>query len=463
MVFSGITFLCLFLPIFLVVYNFSKSVAIKNLVLLFFSLLFYAWGEPIWILAMLFSGITDYFHGRIINKYRGKWQAKGALVSSLVLNLGLLFLFKYSGFAVETINSVFQTGFPIPKFNLPLGISFYTFQTLSYTIDLYRGDTKYQKSIVSFLCYVTMFPQLVAGPIVRYQDIAPRLDDRKVTLSGFSEGIMRFAAGMMKKVLLANSAGAAAALLIGGDLSKGSVAGMWLGIAMFSFQIYFDFSGYSDMAIGLGKMIGFDFKENFNYPYIARSITDFWRRWHISLSTFFRDYVYIPLGGNRKRAILNLSIVWLLTGIWHGASWNFILWGVYYGIFLILEKYVLKNILEKLPAVLKHFYSLGIIVFGWAIFYFTDMSRLYAFIKAALGSGVPLVNFVAETTFLSNLWLIIILIIASTPLPKKVLRALENKWPTLSFGEPVMMVVSLFISFILLLGQTYNPFLYFRF
>ncbi|MDR1065012.1 MAG: MBOAT family protein [Oscillospiraceae bacterium] len=455
MVFSSLTFLCLFLPVFLAVY--FAVPRLRTVTLVAFSLVFYAFGEPVWVLALLFSSAVDYVNGLILAKYQSPGARKAALLSSLIINLGMLAAFKYSGFIIENINALFGAELPAPSFSLPLGISFYTFQTLSYTIDVYRGEVKAQRSFLAFLSYVTMFPQLVAGPIVRYADIEERLTQRKVSWEGFSRGATRFAVGLAKKVLLANPAGEAASVLFAG--SRMTALGSWLGILLFAFQIYFDFSGYSDMAIGLGHMIGFDFKENFRYPYIADSVTDFWRRWHISLSTFFRDYVYIPLGGNRRRQALNLLIVWFLTGLWHGASWNFILWGLYYGAALLAEKFLLKKVLSRLPRALKHLYSLFLILIGWAIFYFTDVSQLGAFFKAAFGGG-RLYDFRVESVFFSNIFLLAALIIASTPLPAKLAERLRARVPVL---EPVCNALLLALCFTMLVGQTYNPFLYFRF
>ena len=347
MVFSSLMFMCIFLPIVLIAYNLSKNLTYKNTVLIIASLFFYAWGEPIWVVLLIFSAFVDYINGRIIDKYYARAGATIALVSSLVINLGLLAMFKYSGFFIENINTFLHTSISNPNFKLPIGISFYTFQTLSYTIDMYRGKTRVQKSFLGFLAYVSMFPQLVAGPIVRYSTVASELNSRRVTADDFAYGVKRFTAGMCKKVMLANSSGAVASMVL--DSTRLTVASSWLGIIMYTFQIYFDFSGYSDMAIGLGRMLGFHFGENFEYPYISRSITEFWRRWHISLSTFFRDYVYIPLGGNRYHAIRNIFIVWLLTGLWHGASWNFIFWGLFYGVLLFIEKHCLKRNFKKFP------------------------------------------------------------------------------------------------------------------
>src|SRR6056297_3076471 len=326
MVFSSLFFLFLFLPLNLIIYNLVTSLKAKNLILIIFSLIFYAWGEPIWISLLIFSATIDYFNGKIIEKNRGNFKAKSTLAFSIFINISLLVFFKYYGFVVESINQTLNLTLTYKEFGLPIGISFYTFQTLSYTIDVYRGKVSSQKSYLKFLMFVSLFHQLVAGPIVRYKDIAKEIEYRTVSLSRFNKGILRFINGLGKKVIIANTAGNLAGFFLDGNIENLSVLGSWYGISLFAVQIYFDFSGYSDMAIGLGHMCGFTYRENFNYPYIAKSATDFWRRWHISLGSFFRDYVYIPLGGNKKRHILNLSIVWFLTGLWHGASWNFVLW-----------------------------------------------------------------------------------------------------------------------------------------
>lgn len=462
MIFSSLLFLCIFLPVVLGLYYASKNMVYKNIVLVISSLIFYAWGEPVWILALLFSAVIDYIHGRIIDKYFGKWQAKAALISSLVLNLGILMTFKYLGFFNSNINFIFKTHLPVNVFSLPLGISFYTFQTLSYTIDMYRGEIKVQRSLLKFMAYVSMFPQLVAGPIVRYIDIEKQIDNRTVTKEKFAQGIIRFAQGLFKKVIFANSAGKVATMFLDGNLSELSALGAWIGIIMYTFQIYFDFSGYSDMAIGLGKFFGFDFLENFNYPYMSKSVTEFWRRWHISLSTFFRDYVYIPLGGNRHDQIRNIIVVWALTGFWHGASWNFILWGLYYGLLLIVEKKCFNGKLLKLPAPIGVVYSMIIVIFGWSLFYFTDMARLGAFLKAAFGGNGIFADGTALSILWSNIFLISALAIASTNVIKIGFKKLE-KTRISAVAVPAAVMISMFICFTMLVGQTYNPFLYFRF
>lgn len=462
MIFSSLLFLCIFLPVVLGLYYASKSMFYKNLVLVISSLIFYAWGEPVWILALLFSAGIDYIHGLIINRYFGKWQAKAALISSLVLNLGILMTFKYLGFFCGNINAVFGTNLPTNVFSLPLGISFYTFQTLSYTIDMYRGEIKVQRSFLKFMTYVSMFPQLVAGPIVRYIDIEKQIDNRTVTKENFACGVVRFAQGLFKKVIFANSAGKVATMLLDGNLSELSALGAWIGIIMYTFQIYFDFSGYSDMAIGLGKFFGFDFLENFNYPYMSKSVTEFWRRWHISLSTFFRDYVYIPLGGNRHDQIRNIIVVWALTGFWHGASWNFILWGLFYGVLLIIEKKCFNGKLLKLPTPIGIIYSMLVVIFGWSLFYFTDMSRLGAFLKAAFGGNGMIADASALSILWSNIFLIAALAVASTNIIKIGYKKLE-KTKAANILVPAAVMFSMFVCFTMLVGQTYNPFLYFRF
>jgi len=370
-------------------------------------------------------------------------------------NLGLLLLLKYGAFFLSLFN-ISVTFAP----TLPIGISFYTFQTMSYTIDLYRGKVKPQRDPVAFLSYVAMFPQLVAGPIVRYADVEERLGLRRVTLTSFSDGIGRFAAGLGKKVIFANHAGKIAAELLSVNPANASTAGVWLGTLMFMFQIYFDFSGYSDMAIGLGKMIGFDFRENFDHPYTSRSITEFWRRWHISLGSFFRDYVYIPLGGNRKRAVFNIVVVWFLTGLWHGASVNFILWGLYFAVILLIEKYALRGLLQKLPAAASHLYTLILLLFGWLIFYFTDIGQLAEFAARFWGSAKYFSDSRTAELFMTNLWILPVLVLFSTKIPAKAAQRLKTVLP---FSEHVINLAVLCTSFVLLIGQSFNPFIYFRF
>lgn len=462
MVFSGLMFLCVFLPVVLIAYNLSKNITYKNVILVIASLFFYAWGEPLYVLLFMASICINYIFGLIIDKFYGRIAGTVGVVSVLVIDLGMLAVFKYSGFFVENINSLLHLNIPDPQIGLPLGISFYTFQMLSYIIDVYRGKTHVQKSIIKFATYVSMFPQLVAGPIVRYTDIEKEVTSRHVTVNDFSDGIKRFVSGLCKKVIIANYAGNVASLLL--DSTRLSVASSWLGIFMYAFQIYFDFSSYSDMAIGLGRMFGFHFCENFNYPYISRSITDFWRRWHISLSSFFRDYVYIPLGGNRYKATRNLFIVWMLTGMWHGASWNFIFWGLFYGIMLFIEKKSFHGFLQKLPWPLSQIYTMFIVLIGWALFYYTDTGALVQWFKNAFGMGNSLYDLVTVSTLYTNLWLIILCFIAATPIPRLIFNGICKKNKVFSaICEPLFVAVGFAACIILLIGQTYNPFLYFRF
>ena len=460
MVFSSFVFLLVFLPLILLLYYISPG-RIKNLVLLLGSLLFYAWGEPVYVLIMLFSTVFDYTNGRLISYFkagnRNLW-AKAVLIVDICGNLGILGFFKYADFFIGTVNSLTGAGIGLLQIALPIGISFYTFQTMSYTIDVYRGQVPPQRNILDFATYVTLFPQLIAGPIVQYKTVAHELGKRRVGLEDFSEGVYRFSKGLAKKVLLANQIGSLWDTI--SSMQELTVATAWLGAIAYSFQIYFDFSGYSDMAIGLGRMFGFHFLENFDFPYVSKSITEFWRRWHISLGSWFREYVYIPLGGNRKgklRQVMNLLIVWMLTGLWHGASWNFVLWGLYYGLLLILEKLFLSKIMERLSGVLKHIYSLFLILLGWMIFAQTDMSRLGVYLKAMFGVGVELVNSDFWYFLSCNGVLLVILVLCSMNVWKRIPQKM------LGVCKPVLMVLFMALSFAFLVGDSYNPFLYFRF
>ena len=467
MVFSSLTFLMLFLPSVLLIY-FAVPRQGKNAVLFIFSLLFYAWGEPIYVGLMIFSTVLDYTCGWLVEKYRGTSKQKIGLLISVFTNLGLLFFFKYTDFFIGTINTVFGTDIAMLNLPLPIGISFYTFQTMSYTIDVYRGDAKVQKNILSFGAYVSLFPQLIAGPIVRYQDVADQLNERTHSFDRFGDGVKRFVTGLGKKVLLANNIG-----LLWDAISKTAAENLttlaaWLGIIAFAFQIYFDFSGYSDMAIGLGKMFGFEFLENFNYPYTSKSVTEFWRRWHISLGTWFRDYIYIPLGGNRKGLpiqIRNIAIVWLLTGFWHGASWNYVLWGVFYGLLLMAEKLFLLKWLKKAPAFVGHIYTMFAVLFGWVLFAFEDFGKGVAFLKTMFGGGAGFISNSTLYQILSYLPLLIVCLVAATPLAKKIYGKLSCK-----AGEGVLLTVDsvriagiMLLSIAYLISGSYNPFLYFRF
>lgn len=466
MVFSNTLFLYLFLPINLILYYAVKSRKWKNFILIIFSLAFYAWGEPVWIFLLIFSSLVDYGHGLFIEKYRGTKLAKIGLLSSICINLGLLITFKYSAFLYENLNTIFNLSLEIPKFSLPIGISFYTFQTLSYTVDVYKGEVKAQKNFSKFLMYVSLYHQLVAGPIVRYSDVEEEIESRVTTVENFSRGISRFTIGLAKKVLIANVAGQFVTQYMNSDLSSITVLEAWFGIAMFTIQIYFDFSGYSDMAIGLGKMFGFTYMENFNYPYISKSATEFWRRWHISLGSFFRDYVYIPLGGNRKNMIFNLFVVWFLTGIWHGASWNFILWGLYFGILVYLEKKILFRVLDKIPKIFSHIYLIVALLVGWTLFYFTDVNRAFEYIKILFGfTNNEFTNNELKLVFTNNIYWILIAIVASTPI-YPYLKQYIGQSRIKIFGQVVEVLLNVVIMICctsMLIASSYNPFLYFRF
>ena len=470
MLFSSTTFLFGFLSLVLLCY-YAVPRMFKNAVLLVFSLVFYAWGEPVYVFIMLGSICVAYITGLLCD--RSKYKNRLPLVSmilAIVWNMGLLLFFKYTNFFITNGNSIFDLNITPLDLTLPIGISFYSFQTLSYVIDVYRGEVKPQRNFLNLATYVTLFPQLIAGPIVRYQTIEDQLSGRKESLDKFARGVKRFAVGLGKKVILANNIGALFEEISNTPQSDLSVAGVWLGIIAFTFQIYFDFSGYSDMAIGLGKMFGFEFLENFNYPYISDSITEFWRRWHISLSTWFRDYVYIPLGGNRKgklRQCVNIMIVWFLTGFWHGANWNFMIWGVYFGVILLCEKLFLLKGLGKLPRVIRHIYSLLLIVIGWGIFAFEDTDKLIQNFKNMFGlGGLPFINGKTDLFWITqNAVLIVILIIASVPLFKKIGEKLTVKLPAV-YGcviEPVCTAGLLIVSTAYLASNSFNPFLYFRF
>ena len=466
MVFSSTIFLCVYLPLVLLGYYICPKKG-RNLFLLIASLVFYAWGEPKYVFLMIFSILVNYIFGRLMDKHReNKKRLKLMLVLSVVIDIGLLSVFKYTDFVITNINAIFGSSFDLLNIALPIGISFYTFQAMSYTIDVYRNDVRVQKNLIDFGMYITMFPQLIAGPIVRYADVQDQLAERSVTTADFSEGVMRFVVGLGKKVLLANQMGAVWSDIyaLGGDVSALMA---WTGAIAYTFQIYFDFSGYSDMAIGLGRMFGFKFPENFRYPYQSVSITDFWRRWHITLSTWFKEYLYIPLGGNRRglaRQALNLLIVWSLTGFWHGAGWNFVMWGLYYFVILFIEKLFLLKALDKLPKFFRHVYALLLIIIGWVIFASDDVSVLLPFLGSMFGANGA-VGGMDVYTLLTKAVLLIICCIASTELPKKLfLSAAGAMNEKAAFTlKSVLTIALLAMSMILLIGDSYNPFLYFRF
>ena len=472
MVFSSVIFLGIFLPAVLLLYFIVNNRVWRNYVLLIASLLFYAWGEPVWVAAMAALSFLDYLGGLAVSRMRAGGGRKLLLVVMVALNLALLFLFKYFNFLLGSISDLAMritgAGFsyaPFP-FAMPIGVSFFTFQALSYFIDVYRGDTAPQKNYFYVLLYISMFPQLIAGPIVRYADVEHEILTRRETASDFAQGAFRFCVGLGKKVILANYAGSLATTLLSDNLSVLSASGAWVGILMYTAQIYFDFSGYSDMAIGLGRIFGFRFKENFNYPYAARTVTEFWRRWHISLSTFFRDYVYIPLGGNRRHQYLNILIVWALTGLWHGASWNFLLWGLYYAVLLTVEKLLKKNDIDmgKVPFA-SNVFLLLIVVFGWAIFYYTDSSQLFTFAGRLLGLGGATVTMsLRELTAVNEIFFLLpVLALASTPLPARLCNRLFSGKRAEVYVKTLWAGLLLAVCFVMIINQTYNPFLYFRF
>ncbi len=458
MVFSGVLFLFYFLPITLVLYFILPKRA-RNLALFVVSLVFYSWGEPVYISIMLFSTIFDYINGLMIERYMENIKIKRFfLILSITGNLLILGFFKYADFVTGTINSVAGLNIPLLKIALPIGISFYTFQTMSYSIDVYFGKAKAQKNIIDFGCYVAMFPQLIAGPIVRYHTISLELNERESSFDKVYDGISIFVCGLCKKVLLANNIGLLWDVVKAMPQNEMSVLLYWLGIIAYAFQIYFDFSGYSDMAIGLGKIFGFNFPINFNYPYISKSITEFWQRWHISMGTWFKEYLYIPLGGNRvkiSRNILNLLIVWFATGLWHGASYNFIIWGLYYGILLIIEKFLLKKYIDKLPSILARCYTLLFILIGWVIFAFDSIHDGIGYIMGMFGNNTVAVNGQSLYYLISYLPVLIILAIASTPIMKKIKI---NK-----YISSVLIILGFLLAVAYIVNSSYNPFLYFRF
>ena len=464
MVFSSLVFLFAYLPLTLLGYYLVPRQG-RNIFLFIVNLIFYGWGEPMLVLLMVVNIFFNYIGGYLVDKYRQDEKKKKLfLILTCVLDIGILAVFKYTGMITDTLNMLPFLNIPDLQISLPIGISFYTFQTMSYVIDVYRDDAPVSKSFIDFGTYVALFPQLIAGPIVRYRDVAYQLKHRKETLDLFTKGVMLFMVGLGKKVLIANQMGTLTSAMFATTEENG-VLGTWVGILAYTFQIYFDFSGYSDMACGLGNMLGFEFLKNFEYPYIAKSITDFWRRWHISLSTWFKEYVYIPLGGNRKgvkRQIINLLVVWGLTGLWHGASYNFLLWGLFYGVILILEKFVFKKFLDKLPAVLQHVYTLFIVMLGWGLFYFTDMAQLGAFFADLFNFGNGLCGEQALNLIMSYLPLLIVAGIASTPLATKLYMRFQDT-SFIWIGETLFCAVVLLISTASLVDQSYNPFLYFRF
>ncbi len=486
MVFSSLDFLFFFLPIVMIVYFFSNT-KVRNVILLVSGLFFYAWGEPFYIIIMLISTLIDYTAGRLMAKYDDNDKKRRIfLIVSVCMNVGLLSIFKYSDFIFNNIstlvgtqvtnpvlyvnralNNAFDLGLSTDHVDLPIGISFFTFQSMSYTIDLYLRNIKVQKSFLSFAAYISMFPQIVAGPIVRYEDVAAEIDNRTVNMSKISVGIGIFIKGLAKKVLLANNIGALWTTVKAMDYGSLPALTAWIGILAFTFQIYFDFSGYSDMAMGLGKMMGFNFPENFDHPYISESISEFWRRWHITLGSWFRSYVYIPLGGNRKgtaRTLINLMIVWGLTGLWHGASWNFVLWGLYFGVIIVIERVGLGKLLEKLPRFVRIIYTFLLTVFGWILFDTDTLSDAGHYFLALFGGGGSFADSYSVYLLAANALMLIVCAVGSTMLPSKLYSKLKLRTGAASgYIMPAVQAAVLIICSAYLVDATYNPFMYFRF
>lgn len=487
MVFSSLLFIFAFLPLCLGIYALCRNNTARNIVLLLFSLIFYTWGEPVYILLLISMTFCDWLAGILLDKAQKQGARKLILVITCIINLGLIGIFKYTGFVLSNVQSIFGVPEIIPKIILPIGISFYTFQLLSYVVDVYRKEVPHQKNFFWLLLYSSLFHQCIAGPIVRYKDVEFDIINRRVNHREIADGITRFCVGLAKKVLIANTCGSLADTLLVADsfiassptealaqLSSRSAVGLWFGMLFYMLQIYLDFSAYSDMAIGMGLMTGFHFKENFQYPYTAKSVTDFWRRWHISLSTFFRDYVYIPLGGNRKGAFKtyrNLLIVWFLTGLWHGASWNFVLWGLFFFVFLSIEKLGLLKLLEKIPALFSRIYLLLIVYFGWILFKFSDFSFIPVVLKGLFcQNGNGIMDFETKTLLLGNIFFIAVAIIATTPAVKLIADKLKEK-AAASKGTAtcytvlniILSLTLLVLSAISLVGDSYNPFIYFQF
>ncbi|MBC5630690.1 MBOAT family protein [Clostridium sp. NSJ-6] len=468
MVFSSLIFIFIFLPLVLVSYYIVPK-RFKNSIILLASLIFYAWGEPVYVLLIIVSILINYFGALLIRKYiSDKEKSKFVFITVLLIDISVLFFFKYYGFAIESLGSILGLNLQVKSIALPLGVSFYTFQQISYIADIYMQRVKPQKNLIDFAAYITMFPQLIAGPIVNYNDIYKQLANRKESISKFGEGVQRFIIGLGKKVILANNIGLIWSQVKEIPLNDLSVVLAWIGIIAFTLQIYFDFSGYSDMAIGLAKMFGFDFLENFDYPYISKSITEFWRRWHMSLGGWFREYIYIPLGGNKKGTLIqvrNLFVVWFATGLWHGASTNFIVWGLYFGVILLIEKLYLKDLLKRIPTIFSHIYTLIIVIIGWVIF---DMNTLpaaghYIKIMFGLGSNIFIDN-MAKYILSTNFIILLLGLICST----KLIKNYTNKLKSTLKEKDVFLVASinlliLIISTAYLVGASYNPFLYFRF
>ncbi len=481
MVFSDLFFLFVFIPAFFVCYMIGAGIdkmahsgdgpagnAAKNMVLVIFSLVFYAWGEPVYVFLMVASVLLNYAFGLAI--VRGGGRSKAALAIGVGCNLLILGTFKYLGFFARTLCGL-GAEVAVPSIALPIGISFYTFQAISYLVDVYRRESPVQRKFTDLLLYISMFPQLIAGPIVRYGTVAAEIGRRRVTAEDFADGFFRFLIGLGKKVIIANQMSEIVDQFLVGGIGQLSTSGAWIGILAFTFQIYFDFSGYSDMAIGMARCLGFHFKENFDHPYCCSSITDFWRRWHISLGSFFRDYVYIPMGGNRRHQALNILVVWLLTGLWHGASWNFVIWGLYFGIIVAIEKYTLLRVKDRIPAVFLHTYSLLAVVVGWGIFYFEDFGSMLVFFNAFVGNAATLTDFVSQSALADNCWLWVAAVVFSMPVRQWVTDATGRMLSSCDgvrkgiflMSRLAVSVALLVLSVALLVGATNNAFIYTRF
>ena len=476
MIFADLFFIYFFLPLCLGLYFLTKKIKYRNAVLIAFSLVFYAWGEPKWVFILLLSSVINYFAALAIDKNKGQALSKTFMILITVYDLGVLFAFKYISFFISNFDNWFGLSIPVPKISLPIGISFYTFQTLSYVIDVYRGKVPVQKDYPKLLLYISLFPQLVAGPIVRYATIAEEIDRRKTTVKDVSEGISRIMLGIGKKVIIANSISTIVTALFGefkdgyAAAANSTVLGNWYGAVLVGMWYYFDFSGYSDMAIGMGRIFGFHFDENFKYPYICTSITEFWRRWHISLSSWFRDYVYIPLGGNRKgktRQCVNIMIVWALTGFWHGASWNFMIWGLYFGVLLLIEKLFIGKWLSNTHKAVQHIYAVALVAIGWGIFYFEDFKSLGRFFKSLIGFAPGgFTDLSTNSLFTQNLWLFIAAAVLCTPIIPKIKKSLCTTAGGMKVAGTLGILLNLailFISSMMLVNTTNNPFLYFKF
>ncbi|MBR5088837.1 MAG: MBOAT family protein [Ruminiclostridium sp.] len=471
MKFTDLLFVYIFMAALIPIYFISKKTVYRNIVLILFSLIFYAWSNPVWLGLLLGSIIVNYVFGRLIDKFRGKTLSKVFVAGSLVFSLGMLAVFKYTDFFVGNLNSWFGLDIPLPHIVLPIGISFYTFQIISYIMDVYWGKVEVQKNFLKLMLYISLFPQLVAGPIVRYNTISAEINKRRSTADDISTGITRFIFGFGKKVILANSLYAIVEKYFGGDLSTLSVAGTWYAVILYALYVYFDFSGYSDMAIGLGRIFGFHFDENFRYPFVSKNITEFWQRWHISLGTFFRDYrLYVPIFGKRRQ-YASLFLVWFCTGFWHGASWNYIIWGLYFGVFIFIERLIGSKRLKKIPGVIMHIYAKLIIVVGFGIFYFNDASggltALGTFFGNLVGAnGNPMIDIGTQTSFMNNIFIICAALVFSTPL----IPWLRTKLQTSNAGQNaigvstvVCNILILATSTLLLVNSTNNPFLYWQF